>query len=92
MTILLKDPGATVDYLIDWGARLDGRSVVDSDWAVTPEEADGLTVADHAVDGARTRATIGGGVAGHVYRATCRAVLSDGRVDERSITFRVEER
>lgn len=92
MIIHLKDPDATIDYLIDWGAGLNGRSVVESDWAVTPAEPGGLVIADDAVDGATTRATIGGGLAGHVYRATCQVVLSDDRIDERSIILRVEER
>jgi hypothetical protein len=92
MTCHLKDPAASLDYLIDWGAGLAGRSVVESDWAVSPAEPDGLAIADHAIDGARTRATISGGVAGHVYLATCRVVLSDGRVDERSLMLRLEER
>ncbi|MDX3885806.1 MAG: hypothetical protein QHC65_15395 [Sphingomonas sp.] len=92
MSIHLKDPDATVDYLIDWGERLEGRSVTASDWAVVPAEAGGIIIADDAVDGARTRATLSGGVPGHVYRATCQVELSDGRIDERSITLRVEER
>lgn len=92
MTVHLKDPQASLDYLIDWGAGLGGRSVVESDWAVSPVEPGGLVVADDAIDGAKTRATISGGVAGHVYRATCQVVLSDGRVDERSVMLRLEER
>lgn len=92
MTIHLKDPDAVIDYLIDWGAGLAGRSVVESDWAVTPVEPGGLVIGDDAVDGAKTRATIGGGIAGHIYRATCQVVFSDERVDDRSIILRVEER
>lgn len=92
MTIHLKDPQSVIDYLIDWGAGLAGRGVVESDWTVAPAEPGGLIVSDDAVDGAVTRATIGGGIAGHVYRATCRVVLSDDRIDERSITLRVEDR
>ncbi|ARS29114.1 phage fiber-tail adaptor protein [Sphingomonas sp. KC8] len=92
MTIHLKDPDATVDYLIDWGARLDGRAVTESDWAVAPAEPGGLVIADDAIDGARTRARLSGGVPGHVYRATCQVVLSDGGIDERSLALRVEQR
>lgn len=92
MTIHLKDPDATIDYLIDWGGKLGERSVAASDWAVTPSEPGGLVIADDGIDGARTRATLSGGVAGHVYRATCQVELSDGRIDERSISLRVEQR
>ena len=90
MSVYLKDPEASLDYMIDWG--LGGRTVASSDWAVTPVEAGGLVLVDDAVDGGVTRATLGGGIAGHVYRVTGQVVLSDGRIDERSLTLRVDER
>jgi hypothetical protein len=36
--------------------------------------------------------TLAGGIAGHVYRVTNRVTMSDGQIDERSMTMRVEER
>ena len=36
--------------------------------------------------------TLAGGVAGHVYRVTNRVTMSDGQIDERSVTVRAEER
>ncbi len=92
MSIYLKDPGAEVDYRIDWGSRLDGRSVSASDWTVSPVEAGGLALVDHAVEGAETRVTLSGGIAGHVYRVTGEVTLSDGRRDARSLTLRLEQR
>ncbi|MFN3351855.1 phage major capsid protein, partial [Pseudorhodoplanes sp.] len=41
---------------------------------------------------ARSTATLSGGIAGHVYSLVNRITLSDERVDERSITLRVEDR
>ena len=90
--IYLKDPDAEVDYRIDWGSRLDGRSVTASDWGVSPAESGGLAIVEDAVEGARTRVTLAGGIAGHVYRVTGQVTLSDGRIDERSLTLRVEQR
>ncbi|WP_443028026.1 phage fiber-tail adaptor protein [Sphingopyxis sp. Root1497] len=40
----------------------------------------------------RCAATLDGGEAGGVYRVTNRVTLSDGQIDERSLTLRVEER
>lgn len=92
MSIYLKDPDAEVDYRIDWGSRLDGRSVSDSDWAVSPAEPGGIVLVDDAIEGAQTRVTLSGGIAGQVYRVTGQVTLSDGRSDERSLTLRVEQR
>ena len=49
-----------------------------------------VAAASHDLD--RTVATLAGGVAGHVYRISNRVTMSDGQVDERSMTLRVEER
>lgn len=93
MTMMVKDPDTRVDFEIDWAlAYPDGQAVVASAWIVTPEEDAGLTVAASAHDLMQTTATLAGGVAGHVYRLTNRATLSDGQIDERSATVRVEER
>lgn len=90
MTMFLKDPGASIDYAIDWGAGyLDGRTIGESAWSVAP---DGLTVAATRTAPTRTAATLAGGLPGRVYRVTNRVTLSDGAVDERALTLRVEDR
>lgn len=93
MSLYLKDPGARIDYAIDWGeAYLDGQIIAASAWRVEPEEDDGAIVEVSSFDPRRTAATVSGGVPGHVYRIGNRVTLSDGRSDERSLTLRVEER
>ena len=93
MSFYLKDPGSRIDYAIDWGGfYLDGQVVSGSAWSVFPAETGGVAVDASSFDLARTAATLSGGTAGHVYSVTNRVTLSDGRVDERSITIRVEER
>lgn len=93
MSFYLKDPGSRIDYAIDWGASyLDGQIVAGSAWSVFPGEAGGVAVDGSSFDLTRTAATLSGGVLGHVYSVTNRVTLSDGRVDERSITVRVEDR
>ncbi|MDB5668098.1 MAG: hypothetical protein JWL74_1048 [Alphaproteobacteria bacterium] len=93
MSFYLKDPGSRIDYAIDWGAfYLDGQVVAGSAWNVFPLETGGILLDGASFDLARTAVTLSGGLAGHVYSVTNRVTLSDGRVDERSITLRVEER
>ncbi|WP_260582091.1 hypothetical protein [Sphingopyxis sp. PET50] len=91
--LVIKDPGARVDYMFDWGdAYLDDQTIVASDWAVEPEAAGGIAVVAASHDLLRCAATLEGGAAGGVYRVTNRVTLSDGQIDERSLTVRVEER
>lgn len=93
MTMMVKDPDTRIDFEIDWAlAYPGGQAVVASLWVVVPSEEGGLSVAAAAYDLMQTTATLAGGVAGHVYRLTNRATLSDGQIDERSVTVRVEER
>lgn len=42
MGFYLKDPHARVDYAIDWGGYLDGQTIAESQWSVTPDEAGGI--------------------------------------------------
>ena len=93
MTLLLKDPEASLDYAVDWGAEyLTGETLSQSDWHVTPVEIAGLSVVSSTFDGTTARATAAGGVAGHVYQLTNHVVLSSGLTDSRSIVLRVENR
>lgn len=93
MSFYLKDPGSRIDYAIEWGgAYLDDQVLAGSSWTVMPAEAGGVEVAASSFDLTRTAATLSGGVGGHVYSVVNRVILSDGQVDERSITLRVEER
>lgn len=93
MSFYLKDPGSRVDYAIEWGgAYLGERVLAGSGWSVAPAEAGGIGVEGSSFGLTRTAVTLEGGIAGHIYSVTNRVTLSDGRVDERSITIRVEDR
>ena len=93
MTLLLKDPAAVLDYSIDWGAEyLDGDMLAASDWSVIPAEADGVTVVGSDFDATRSTVKAGGGSPGSIYKLVNRVTLNSGRVDERSIVLRVEQR
>lgn len=93
MNMMVKDPDSRIDFEFDWTtAYPGGQAVVASEWAVAPDETDGILIAGSAHDLMQATATIAGGIAGHVYRVTNRVTLSDGQIDERSMAIRVEER
>ena len=93
MAMMVKDPDARIDFEFDWHAACpDGQAVAASLWTVAPSEAGGVAIAAAAHDLTQATATLAGGVAGHVYRVTNRVTISDGQIDERSVTVRVEER
>ena len=93
MSLFLKDPGASLDWTVDWASGyLDGQTITDSQWSALPDENGGIAIAATMTQPTRTAATLTGGMPGHVYRVSNRVTLSDGRIDERTLTIRVEER
>lgn len=94
MSFYLKDPGATLDYSIDWGAQYlaEFETIATSDWSVIPVEPGGLGIAASSFEPLISTVSVEGGVAGHVYRVVNRISTVEGRIDERSITIRVEDR
>ena len=93
MTLLLKDPEATLDYSIDWGAQyLSDDCLVDSKWRVEPQEAGGLTVMGSQFDAKVATAQVAGGLLGHVYRLSNHVVTLSGHEDRRSVTLRLDKR
>lgn len=92
MSLYLKDADSSIDHGIDWSAHLAGQTILASAWSVEPVEAGGLTIEASAFEAVRTSVRVSGGVVGRVYRLTNRVTLSDGQVEDRSVTFRVEER
>jgi hypothetical protein len=93
MSLLLKDPEAVLDYLIDWGAEYLGEDLLaQSAWTVEPDEAGGVTIAGDDFDATTSTVKAGGGVAGRIYRLINAVVTASGRTDSRSIVLRVEKR
>lgn len=93
MNYLLKDPGALLDYAIDWAADyLDGDRLVDSQWSVTPTLPGGIAVAGHQFDSGVAKVTVSGGAPGLIYRLTNEVTTAAGTRDRRSVTLRVEKR
>lgn len=93
MSFLLKDPDATLDYLVDWGAEYLGTDeLTASHWAVSPDEPGGIAIVESAFDGKSATVMAGGGIPGRVYRLINRVELVSGRLDSRSVVLRVEKR
>ena len=93
MSFHLKDPGAVLDYAVDWGAEyLDGDAIASSSFTVDPAEAGGAAIVASANDLTTATVTVGGGIAGRQYRVTNHVVMTSGREDERTIVLRVEQR
>ena len=93
MSFLLKDPGAILDYSIDWAADyLGGDVIADSGWDVEPVEVGGVAIVGSQFDYGTTTVQASGGIAGRIYRLINRVTLLSGREDLRSVTLRVEQR
>ena len=89
MSTYIKDPDAVLDHAWDWSAWLaDDETIVTHDIIVTSgqvtidssSEQDGVVTA--WLSGAEPR----------TVRVTCRVTTSQGRVDDRTITLRVQDR
>jgi hypothetical protein len=93
MAHYLKHPGSSLDYTIDWNAGyLDTETVTASSWSISPQEIGGLAIIGEIQTGLRTTVVLSGGVAGHFYQVENEVVLSNGHVDTRSISLRIEQR
>ena len=93
MTLLLKEPSATLDYGVDWGTDyLAGDALAGSSWTVEPAEDGGLSVVSSGFDLLVAVVTVEGGQSGRIYRLTNRVTTAAGLTDSRSIMLRVEKR
>lgn len=94
MSFLLKDPNAVLDYTVDWGAEYlaAGELLAASEWSVAPNETGGVTVAGSDLDASTSTVKAAGGIAGRLYSLVNRITTGAGRIDERSIVIRVEDR
>lgn len=93
MSLLLKDPDALLDYVVDWGADyLAGDALASSSWSVSPDEPSGVAIARSSFDLLVSTVQVSGGEAGKVYRLSNRVLTASGRQDCRSIVLRVEKR
>lgn len=86
-----KDPDAELDYSLDWSdwlADAPGDSIANMYVNSTPD----LTITAQALRGAVTAIVAGQGTVGQISTVTIRIVTSMGRVEERTITFVMQQR
>lgn len=85
----IKDPQAKLDYSIDWFEWLSaiGDEILTSTWTVSS----GITKETESNTTTNTTVWLSGGTDG-VYNATNTITTVGGRVDERTITIRVQNR
>lgn len=88
-TNYLKDPDATLDYVIDWSSWLaTGDTIADSEFIA----ATGITVDSDTNDTTTATVWLSGGTVGESYEITNRITTADGRTDDRTIRIEVVER
>jgi hypothetical protein len=93
MTLVLKDPASSIDYMVDWATSyLSGDVLMESSWSVVPIETGGVTIDGTLFDAASSTVRVSGGRAGKVYRLLNQVATTGGREDSRSILVRVEVR
>lgn len=84
----VKDHDATLDYGIDWEPFLNGDLLTGSSWAVPG----GITQVTASFTTTTTTVWLSGGTIGSIYTITNHVSTALGRIDERSIDIRIEEK
>ena len=85
-----KDIAAVLDHGMDWSVWLDDGETIAAQTVVAAPA--GLTIGTVAQANGIVSWRVSGGTLGQDYIATCRVTTSLGRVDERSVRYRVGER
>lgn len=87
---ITKDPDAVLDYTFDWATYLEDISDTISSKEIVVDT--GITCDSSTISGSTVIAWISGGIAGMIYRVTCRITTAAGRIDDRSIYIAIKER
>ena len=94
-----KDPGSTLDYVIQWSEWLGSDSISSVAYAITSEaESSPTLTTSTAISGLAATSTTGttstivltAGTSGVVYTVTCTMITSGGRTVKRSFRVKVE--
>jgi hypothetical protein len=84
----LHDPDSVLDYMIDWTGWLGADSIATSTWIVPA----GLTKTSDTHDATTATIWLSGGTANSTYTVTNHIVTAGGRIEDRSLKFRVLDR
>ena len=80
-----KDPGATLDFYVDWSEWLNSDTIVSSEWFTEP----GITIVRSLNTVQIATVWLSGGTNRDFYIVTNRITTAAGRIDERSIKISV---
>ena len=95
-----KDPGSTLDYIIQWSDWLGADTIGSVSYAITSEaETSPTLTTSTAITGLAATSTSGttstivltAGTEGVVYTVTCTMTTSGGRIVKRSFRVKVEQ-
>jgi hypothetical protein len=84
----IKDPNATLDYVVNWATYL-GVDTISSDSWIVPS---GITSVTETNTTTTSTIWLSGGTVGTKYALTNRIVTLGGRTDDRTIYVKVKER
>lgn len=86
-----KDPEAVLDHGMDWRDWLDAGETISGTPIVVASPA-GLTISSITQASGIVNWRVSGGALGRDYIATCRITTNLGRIEERSVRYRVGDR
>jgi hypothetical protein len=86
----IKDPDATLDYEIDWTDWLNGDTI--SSMSYTADS--GITVETAMCTETTTSSFlwVSGGTVGESYEVVCRVTTAAGRIDDRTLKFKIKQK
>ena len=85
-----KDPDAMLDYTIDFTDWLD--LISDAIATHTTTATGGITVQSSSIVGKNVVVWVSGGTVGTPASVTARITTASGRIDDRTVHFRIRER
>jgi len=88
METFTKDPDAVLDYKNNWLAWLGTDRIIASTWTATA----GITIDSDTFTRNETVVWLSGGTVGSSYTLVNRITTSLGRVDDRSIIIRINQK
>lgn len=87
MTVYKKDPNARLDYTLDWGPWL--TPLADTIFSAVWLPSAGITVDTPTHTTTTATAWASGGVVGDPEFMTCRITTTAGRIDDRTVFFKI---
>jgi hypothetical protein len=93
MSQYVKDPSAVLPFTVDWSAWLaaEDDTADTATWIVPDGLVQEVDPAPSLADGKAT-VWLSGGTVGETYAVTCRLATVGGRIDDRTIRIRIEQR